>query len=270
MSNERLQEIYEDLGGEEAAKEALLELADDEEDKEARAEMCRRYAEALAQTGKFLWLHGALIGPDRAEGQSPFGFGNDDVVGLATVCQIGGELTRGAIDLIEADNRYGAAALVRQLLEIEYLSFAFAEKDEIAAEWLHADRDRRKRFWSPGELRKRSGGRYLSADYWDHCDRGGHPTRDAFPLLPDHKQMHPAFFWADLAGHLYSVWSNVVRAVEVRGDELSAEVRTAFPSIAEATECWLEQDKLTLVLRAMHAQVRRPADQAERGGASSQ
>jgi hypothetical protein len=70
--------------------------------------------------------------------------------------------------------------------------------------------------------------------------------------------MHPAFFWTDLAGHLYSIWSNVVRAVEVREDELSDEVRTAFPSIAEATENWLEQDKLTLVLRAMHARIRRP------------
>ena len=260
MSDERLQELFDELGGEEIAKEALLEFAADERDQEIRAEMCRKYTGALARTGKLLWMHGALIGPDRVESRSPFGFGNDDVVGLATVCQIGGELTRGAIDLIEVDNRYGASALVRQLLEVEYLSSAFAEKDEIAAEWMHADRDQRRRFWSPGELRKRSGGRYLSADYWDHCDRGGHPTRDALLLLPDHEQPHPAFFWADLAGHLYSIWSNVVRAVEVRGDELPAEVGAVFPSLAEATASWLENDKLTMMIRAMHARIQRPGE----------
>lgn len=261
MSDERLQEVFDELGDEQAAKEALLEFAADEGDQETRAGICKTYAEALARTGRILWTHGALIGSGRVEGQSPFGFGDDDVVGLATVCQIGGELTRGAMDLIEADNLYGASALVRQLLEVEYLSFAFAEKDEIAAEWMHADRNQRRKFWSPGELRKRSGGRYLSADYWDHCDRGGHPTRDSLPLLPDHKQPHRAFFWADLAGHLYSIWSNVVRAVEVRGDGLSDEVRVVFPSIAEATAIWLEDDRLTLMLRAMHARVRRPQTQ---------
>jgi hypothetical protein len=263
VGEQELQEVFDELGGEEAAKESLFELAVDEDDQESRAKICRTYANALEQIGKWLWLQGAMIGPDRAEGQSPFGFGSDDVVGLATVCQIGGELARGAIALFEADNPYAASALVRQLLEIEYLASAFAEKDEIAAEWMRADRNQRRKFWSPSELRKRSDGRYLSKDYWDHCDRGGHPTRDALPLLPDHNSPPPAFLWADLAGHLYSIWSSVVRAVEVRGDELPDEARSTFPKITVATEAWLKKDRLTLVLRAMHMRVRRVADGAK-------
>jgi hypothetical protein len=48
MSDERLQQVFEELGGEEAAKEALLELAADQADQNARVNISRVYAEALA------------------------------------------------------------------------------------------------------------------------------------------------------------------------------------------------------------------------------
>jgi hypothetical protein len=220
--------------------------------------MCANYAGALAHTGKHLWVQGALLGGDRVEGRSPFDFGSDDVVGLATVCQVGGELARGAIDALKKANVYAAQVLIRQVVEVEYLANAFAEKDEIAAEWMRADRDQRRKFWSPAQLRRRSSGKFLSEDYWDHCDRGGHPTREALPYLPEHEGLPPAFVWADLAGHLYGTWSGVVRAVEVRGDQVGNHVRGSFPKVARAEAAWLDKDKLTLVLRAMHGRVRRP------------
>jgi hypothetical protein len=129
---------------------------------------------------------------------------------------------------------------------------------------MRADREERKKFWSPAKIRKRSAGRYLPEDYWDHCDRGGHPTREALTLLPDHDRLPAAFLWADLAGHLAGIWSNVVRAIEIREDEIADEVRAGFPEVAEATTTWLDADKLTLVLRAMHSRVRRRAPGDER------
>jgi phage/plasmid primase-like uncharacterized protein len=48
------------------------------------------------------------------------------VVGVATVAQISGELGAGAVALLEAGNNYAAAALIRQLVEVEYLASAFA------------------------------------------------------------------------------------------------------------------------------------------------
>jgi hypothetical protein len=260
MSDEELQKVLDELGGAEAAQKALFELASEKRDQKARAKICRIYADALARTGRLLWVHGSLLGSDRAEKKSPFGFGNDDVVGLAAVCQVGGELARGAIDLLKADNPYGALALVRQLVEVEYLAAAFAEEDAIAGEWLRANRGARLNFWSPGELRKRSGGKFLSDDYWDHCDRGGHPTREGLYLLPGQGGIPPAFHWADLAGHLYSIWSSVVRAVDARGELFAGDPQAAFPDVAKATSSWLEKDKLTLVLRAMHGRVRRSPD----------
>jgi hypothetical protein len=258
MKDEKLQEVFDELGGEQAAREALLELAADRRDQKRRAKMCAVYADALAQAGKYLWVQGAVLGRDRAEGRSPFDFGNDDIVGLATVCQVGGELTKGAMDVLKAKNLYAAQALIRQIVEVEYLANAFAEKDEIAAQWMRADRDERRKFWSPAELRKRSDGKFLREDYWDHCDRGGHPTREALPYLPEHQGLPPAFVWADLAGHLYGTWAGVVRAVEVRGNQVGDHVRASFPEVAKAQADWLDNDQVTLVLRAMHGRVRRP------------
>jgi hypothetical protein len=56
-----------------------------------------------------------MLGTDQRDGQSPFGFGTDAVVGLAVVVQIAGELISGAVALLAQDNLYGAAALLRQL-----------------------------------------------------------------------------------------------------------------------------------------------------------
>lgn len=257
---ERLEEIYEELGGAENARREILVLAEDEADQEMRAAICRVYSDALARVGDSLWVGGAIFGPDRRDEDSPFGFGDDDIVGLATVCQIGGELGRGATDLFDAGNRYAGSALVRQLLEVGYLVSAFAEGDKLAAEWMRADRGQRQKFWSPGQLRRRSNGRHLSKDYWDHCDRGGHPTAKGLDLLPDHDAPPISFLWADLAGHLHPIWLGVEKAIEARADRLPDDVGVWFPEIAEAGSSWLERDKLTMVIRAMHSRVRRAPD----------
>jgi hypothetical protein len=152
-----------------------------------------------------------IIGPDRVSGDSPFRFGDDRAVGVATVAQIGGELATGAVDLLNATNRYAACALVRQLVEVEYLATAFAEEHEIAAVWLRADRDERLKFWSPARLRQRAKGRFLNADYWNHCELGGHPATAGMRLLPGHEGMHMAYLWTDLAGHLAGIWRAVVQ-----------------------------------------------------------
>lgn len=254
------EKVFAALGGEQAARETLLDLAADKRDQKVRMRMCRMYGGALERVGRVLWVQGSIVGPDRAAGTSPQGFGNDDVVGLATVCQVGGELAKGTISLFNAGNEYAAMALIRQLVEVEYLASAFAEQDRIAADWIRADRKQRLAFWSPTKLRKRSHGRYLREDYWDHCDRGGHPTAEALDLLPDHEpRLATAFHWADLAGHLHGTWLSVVKAIEARPHAvvLPEDVAAQVSEVAEAAEVWLEQDKLTVVLRSLHGQIRR-------------
>jgi hypothetical protein len=83
----------------------------------ARENVCQTLGETFAAAGKRLWIVGYIIGPDRATGQSPKGFGSDATVGLATCLQIGGELTTGTAALLRANNLYARAALGRDLGE---------------------------------------------------------------------------------------------------------------------------------------------------------
>jgi hypothetical protein len=106
----------------------------DDDAAESRRQVCLTVATTLANAGDSLWVGGSIIGGDRVSGVSPFRFGSDAVVGLATVTQIGGELCSGTISLLDLDNRYAAMALLRQLVEVEYLAWAFAEDNEEAAQ----------------------------------------------------------------------------------------------------------------------------------------
>jgi hypothetical protein len=186
----------------------LTALGSDKKASAHRTEVCTTATRSLTQIGRHLWVQGYFIGPHRASGDSPYNYGDDRIVGVATVAQIAGELGSGAIGLLKASNQYAAACLVRQLVEVEYLAHAFAAEDEVAAEWLRADRGQRRRFWTPERLRERAGGGFLPRDYWSHCDRGGHPTVDGMGLLPDHvaheNPLQKAVLWTDLAGHLES------------------------------------------------------------------
>lgn len=65
------------------------------------------------------------VGADRAARRSPVGFARDVMVGL--VGQTGGELALGAIKLLHAENLYASAALIRQVVEVEYLASIFAD-----------------------------------------------------------------------------------------------------------------------------------------------
>jgi hypothetical protein len=108
-------------------QKAFDEAGRDEAGIRTRKEINEAIAAAMRAGGRLLWVGGALVGPYRAEGKSPFAFGSDATVGLATVLQIAGELVTGAVTLLEENNRYAAAALLRQLVEVEYLAWAFAE-----------------------------------------------------------------------------------------------------------------------------------------------
>jgi hypothetical protein len=53
----------------------------------------------------------------------------------------------GCADLIADGRHYAGAALVRQLVEVEYLAWAFETKDEESAKWLRSRREEREQFF---------------------------------------------------------------------------------------------------------------------------
>lgn len=233
--------------------ERLRRLGEEEPARAARIALCEGIAAGLARVGQMLWVSGALVGPHRVSGESRHSFGDDRVVGIATVAQIGGELARGSVELLRSDNQYAAAALVRQLLEVEYLAHAFAGEHESAAAWLRADGDERRAFWTPKKIRARADGAFINEHYWSHCDRGGHPTTEGMTLLPDHSsQLDTPFLWADLAGHLASVWSYVMAAAALAyGGAFPGEWNP--PDVDAALEAWRSSDALYAALQQINA-----------------
>jgi len=211
---------------------------------DSRRQVCVALATTLAKAGDSLWVVGSIFGSDRVSGASPFQFGSDAVVGLATVTQIGGELCSGIISLLDLDNRYAAMALLRQLVEVEYLAWAFAEDNEEAANWLRSDKEARRRMWQPRHLRERSGDRFRGKDYQMHCELGGHPTPEGRPLLPDHERMSSFWWWYELAVHGVSVWEYVTAASALADYSTHTDSAARKSGLDLKIKRWRETDRL--------------------------
>lgn len=59
-----------------------------------------RAAEELRSAARLLFLSGSMLGPDRVEGASAFGHGDDTLVSLSMTCEIGADLISGATALL--------------------------------------------------------------------------------------------------------------------------------------------------------------------------
>lgn len=137
--------------------------------------------------------------------------------------------------------------MIRQLVEVQYLAWAFDEDPEEATRWLRSDRSERHAFWAPRHLRERSGGRFPARDYSHHCDLGGHPTPDSRRLLPDHENDPVVLWWVDLALHSASIWNHVKSALAaLNNEDLLARIDgETGPSHAVAR--WRDSDRLLIL-----------------------
>jgi hypothetical protein len=241
----------------EELRAAAIEAGRDAAGHASRTELCEALVIAFGKVGELLWVSGAIIGPDRVGGDSPFRFGSDATVGLATVVRIAGELSRGAVALLREGNQYSAFALVRQLVEVEYLAWAFAEDEEEAMNWLRSSQKERMRFWSPRHIRKRAGGRFRGKDYSLHCETGGHPTPDGNSLLLGGARADSDFFARDdLIFHGLGVWDYALSAAGRFGWGSEIRELPEAKSVAAARERREANDPLLPPLRAMQASLR--------------
>jgi hypothetical protein len=187
---------------ESAAKELLVSA-----DVTAAQRMAIAVAEELDGLAAQVWAFGMAEGARRA---------------VAVVAQMGAELAVGAAQLYKASRWYAGAALVRQLIEVEYLLFLFATDDDEPERWLNASDAEAKKTFSPHEMRERSGGRFLVDEYQTHCKIGGHPRVSGHLLLQEHitsidtsppKLFDPSIQWVDLAQHLERLSAHYMAAV---------------------------------------------------------
>ena len=116
----------------------------------------------FSDVGTQLHVAGHIIGTDQKEGKSPFPHGSDEVVGMSVLLRIGSQLISASAELLTEGRPYAGAALLRQIVEIEYLAWAFENRDQDAERWLRSDREIREEFFRPAKLRKASEGKFSS------------------------------------------------------------------------------------------------------------
>lgn len=202
---------------------------------QARYEACQICADEIRKHGDALWAFGMASDAQRRA--------------LATVLQMGGSLAEGSIAMLEAGNWYAAAALSRQLVEVEYLVWLFGAESNEAEAWLSVTQEDRRRIYNPSAMRKRSEGRFRDQEYWSHCEIGGHPNPKAAFLLPDRplpndKPQLPTseWMWVDLGQHLERLWKFTDIAARSLGFEGVRVVENAISEVESALQCWHEQD----------------------------
>jgi hypothetical protein len=132
---------------------------------------------------------------------------------------------------------------VPQLIEAEYLLWLFSHDYATAEEWLKSSPDAMRKFFTPASIRKRSSGQFRDAEYWSHCELGGHPNPKARVLLRDHSSPFGSheWPWVDLAQHLARLWSSFRQCALRLGvaDYFDAAVLTRAD---EAIAAWRAQE----------------------------
>jgi len=194
--------------GDKEQSEAIQAAAVDPIAIAARMNFARYTAATFKDVGTKLHVWGHLLGTDRRNGLSPFGHGDDAAVAVSMLLRIGCQLVSGCADLIADGRHYAGAALVRQLVEVEYLAWVFETKDAEAARWLRSTKEERLSFFAPAKLRKAANGRFRSADYGYHCELGGHPVPESWRLLNDDLATAQLML-SDCLSHSTRVWGHV-------------------------------------------------------------
>lgn len=204
-------------------REQIVAAATDQASMAFRRELAQLMVTAFGEVGTILRVEGHLIGDGRVSGSSPFGNGDDRKVSAGYLCNLTGSLQAGVLVLVDEDNAYAAAALVRQMVEAEYLLWAFVSNHDDAALWLNSTREERLKMWQPAHLRKRAKGHFRDMDYWRHCNFGGHPTPDGVQLLldPPDGGMAKELVLYESIHHASGAWATVVDGWQPdRGEEV--------------------------------------------------
>lgn len=214
----------------------VLKLLRESDPSSARV-LAQEIAAALDDFAAQLWAFGLAEGSRR---------------GLAIIAQIGGELAVASCVLYESERWYAGAALVRQLIEVEYLVFQFGANLLEPSEWLEVSPEEARSAFSPANMRKRSNGRFNVDEYSVHCEMGGHPRIRGAALLREHQTLgnvdgeqlkfNPRVQWVDLAQHLVRLWEHYEQAVERHSP--TNVYPDKFALVREKIGAWQEADPI--------------------------
>jgi hypothetical protein len=222
-------------------KELARSSAVDPSQVAARFELAQATANTFSSTGSELHAVGHVFGADRVNGESLAGHGSDELVAVSLLLRIGGELVSASTDLIKDGRHYAAAALVRQLVEVEYLAWAFDARDNDAKRWLRSTAEERRDFFSPAKLRKAAQGKFRGKDYGYHCEMGGHPVPGAAILLSG-DEVTSQVLLSDLLGHTGRIWDHLLSWSS--NQPWAVPIHQRKESMHSASIAWKKVDRL--------------------------
>jgi hypothetical protein len=175
------------------------EAAENEQILRARLAVLDSASVAFTRLADLLHTSG-WIGRDRKE------------LAAALLIRLASELAGGISLLIQNSHLYAAGALLRQLIEIEYIMYlGYADPTNLQS-WYEADAAELRKIFSPQQMRKRTDGLFRDKEYWFHCEIGGHPhpTRSRLLLSSYTTPVPPiAFLLPDTVQHLRRLWTSV-------------------------------------------------------------
>jgi hypothetical protein len=196
----------------------------------------------FSEVGTQLHVTGNIFGTDRKEGKSPFRNGSDEMVGMSVLLRIGGQLISASTELLTEGRPYAGAALLRQIVEIEYLAWAFESRDNDAERWLRSNREIREEFFRPAKLRQASEGKIRGRDYGFHCELGGHPVPTGTVLLKDDPSTAQLLL-SDLLGHTGGAWNHFVGWAK-RHEDYTAHFKNHALTMSQRFRDWKMNDPL--------------------------
>ena len=219
-----------------------------------RAEFCQIVTKQLANVAAWMGID-SLLGAGDA-GHAPGAFVEPDPAryaafrGASAVIEMAAQLAAGIESELEAERRYTAAGLARQLIETEYLLRAFVADMTRAAEWYRASPDEIRRYFTPKTMRPLGG--FSDHEYWTHCDQGGHPSPQGARLLhfgmyldPQDERVITASLWGDFAQHLSRVWSATYALLATHHGRFVTVRASAIADVEEVGKRWSGSDPLS-------------------------
>lgn len=190
------------------------------------------------------WLGGGKVADIRQGQKAGQAFSEFRAV-FTVVCMVA-ELAEAAVGMARKKRYYAVAALVRQLIECEYLLTLFSDDLDHARQWRESTADEVRREFTPARMRRLTG--FAEQEYWNHCATGGHPAPKGARLLEKldpARQSWPysvAELLIDLGLHLRRIW-RATDALLIKHHARYSHVRAAQRSQAEdAWSRWQEED----------------------------
>jgi hypothetical protein len=208
----RLREQGEEvqLFDKESAEIALTAYAGDPGMKEIRFTTARALFQAINDTAVNINSRLVSITSETSEPAS-----KSILNGLCLVSVTGASLGAGVQQLIFQNNHYAASALLRQLVEVEFLLWKFAQDCDEIPGWVNSTREERERNWKPSRIYRDAENDYRQKDYSGHCELGGHPTPVGAEIAAGvRSDIAEASLLCDLINHLRDSWTHILKAIE--------------------------------------------------------